>query len=158
MVLFPVRSHQDWQSGPAGQEQYGNMLSVVIPTLNAVATLAATLASVAAADEVVVADGGSSDGTQTLATTRGARVRSGPARTGAQLAAGVAAAQRRVAAAAARRYAAGRRDGGRQPCHPIAPAISASRWTATIRARDGWSAWWRGAAACWRCRMATRDC
>jgi rSAM/selenodomain-associated transferase 2 len=68
------------------------MLSVVIPTLNAVATLAATLASVAAADEVVVADGGSSDGTQALATTRGARLLQAPRGRGAQLAAGVAAA------------------------------------------------------------------
>jgi rSAM/selenodomain-associated transferase 2 len=68
------------------------MLSVVIPTLNAVATLATTLASVAAADEVVVADGGSSDGTQTLATTRGARLLQAPRGRGAQLAAGVAAA------------------------------------------------------------------
>jgi rSAM/selenodomain-associated transferase 2 len=68
------------------------MLSVVIPTLNAVATLATTLASVAAADEVVVADGGSSDGTQALATTRGARLLQAPRGRGAQLAAGVAAA------------------------------------------------------------------
>ena len=29
-----------------------------------------------------------------------------------------------------------------------APAISASRSTATIRARGGWSGWWRGAAGC----------
>jgi len=68
------------------------MLSVVIPTLNAVATLATTLASLAAADEVVVADGGSSDGTQALATTRGARLLQAPRGRGAQLAAGAAAA------------------------------------------------------------------
>ena len=37
------------------------MLSVVIPTLNAAATLAGTLESVAEADEVVVVDGGSGD-------------------------------------------------------------------------------------------------
>jgi glycosyltransferase involved in cell wall biosynthesis len=39
------------------------MLSVVIPALNAAGRLRATLASVSEADEVVVVDGGSSDGT-----------------------------------------------------------------------------------------------
>jgi rSAM/selenodomain-associated transferase 2 len=68
------------------------MLSVVIPTLNAAATLGTTLAAVAAADEVVVADGGSSDGTQALATTMGARVIQVPRGRGTQLAAGVDAA------------------------------------------------------------------
>jgi len=68
------------------------MLSVVIPTLNAAATLGTTLAAVAAADEVVVADGGSSDGTQALATSMGARVIQAPRGRGTQLAAGVDAA------------------------------------------------------------------
>jgi rSAM/selenodomain-associated transferase 2 len=68
------------------------MLSVVIPTLNAAATLATTLAAVAAVDEVVVADGGSSDGTQALAATMGARVIQAPRGRGTQLAAGVGAA------------------------------------------------------------------
>ena len=68
------------------------MLSVVIPTLNAATLLRATLASVAAADEVVVSDGGSSDGTKTLAVELGARVVTAPRGRGAQLAAGVAAA------------------------------------------------------------------
>ena len=69
-----------------------NMLSVVIPTLNAAATLPATLASVAGADEVVVVDGGSSDGTATLAQSLGARVVTAPRGRGSQFAAGVAAA------------------------------------------------------------------
>ena len=68
------------------------MLSVVIPALNASATLRDTLASVADADEVVVVDGGSSDGTATLAASLGARVVSAPRGRGSQLAAGVAAA------------------------------------------------------------------
>ncbi len=68
------------------------MLSVVIPTLNAAASLPATLISVAEADEVVVVDGGSSDGTQAMAATLGARVLQAPRGRGAQLAAGVAAA------------------------------------------------------------------
>jgi rSAM/selenodomain-associated transferase 2 len=75
---------------PAGQEQCRNILSVVIPTLNVAASLPGTLASVAEADEVVVVDGGSSDGTQTLAARLGARVLGAPRGRGPQLAAGVA--------------------------------------------------------------------
>src|ERR1700733_10971317 len=66
------------------------MLSVVIPTLNAAVSLARTLASVAQADESVVVDGGSSDGTQALAAKLGARVLETPSGRGEQLAAGVA--------------------------------------------------------------------
>ena len=69
------------------------MLSVVIPALNAAASLPATLASVTAADEVVVVDGGSDDGTAALAGRLGARVMAAPRGRGAQLAAGVAAAR-----------------------------------------------------------------
>jgi len=69
------------------------MLSVVIPALNAAATLRATLASVREAEEVVVVDGGSSDGTPALAASLGARVITTTRARGAQLAAGVAAAQ-----------------------------------------------------------------
>jgi rSAM/selenodomain-associated transferase 2 len=69
------------------------MLSVVIPTLNAEPTLAATLGSIRGADEVVVVDGGSSDGTSELAAKLGARVLRAPAGRGGQLAAGVAAAR-----------------------------------------------------------------
>jgi rSAM/selenodomain-associated transferase 2 len=65
------------------------MLSVVIPTLNAAHTLAATLASVAEADEVVVVDGGSIDGTPALASSLGAHVARAPRGRGAQLAEGV---------------------------------------------------------------------
>ncbi len=69
------------------------MLSVVIPALNALATLRDTLAAVAEADEVVVVDGGSSDGTAALAASLGAHVVSAPRGRGGQLAAGVAAAR-----------------------------------------------------------------
>ena len=69
------------------------MLSVVIPTLNAAASLPATLASVRGADEVLVVDGGSSDGTQEIATAVGAKVLVAPRGRGSQLAAGVAAAR-----------------------------------------------------------------
>jgi len=66
------------------------MLSVVIPALNAAASLQATLASVAGADEVVVVDGGSTDGTPSLAGRFGARVLAAPRGRGTQLAAGIA--------------------------------------------------------------------
>jgi rSAM/selenodomain-associated transferase 2 len=69
------------------------MLSVIIPALNAAASLRDTLASVTAADEVVVVDGGSDDGTAALAGGLGARVMAAPRGRGAQLAAGVAAAR-----------------------------------------------------------------
>jgi rSAM/selenodomain-associated transferase 2 len=69
------------------------MLSVVIPALNAEASLPAALASVADADEVVVVDGGSEDATADIADRLGARVMAAPRGRGAQLAAGVAAAR-----------------------------------------------------------------
>jgi len=67
-------------------------LSVVIPTLNAADGLAATLAALDAADEIIVVDGGSRDDTVALARKLGARViETAPGR-GGQLAAGAAAA------------------------------------------------------------------
>lgn len=68
-------------------------LSVVIPTLNAAATLPATLEALGtAADEVLVMDGGSEDATASVARAGGARVLSAPRGRGPQLAAGMAAA------------------------------------------------------------------
>lgn len=67
------------------------MLSVVIPTLKAGGTLAATLDSVLGAgvvDEVVVADGGSADGTHGIAAKAGARIVHCVPGRGGQLAAG----------------------------------------------------------------------
>ncbi|WP_236024813.1 TIGR04283 family arsenosugar biosynthesis glycosyltransferase [Arenibaculum pallidiluteum] len=73
------------------------MLSVVIPTLNAAATLGRTLAALEPgvpgfAVEVVVADGGSTDGTVALAAAAAARVVVAPRGRGCQLGAGAAAA------------------------------------------------------------------
>jgi rSAM/selenodomain-associated transferase 2 len=68
------------------------MLSVVIPTLDAAATLEACLAGLRGADEIVVADGGSSDSTAAVAERHGARLVRSPAGRGGQLAAGAAAA------------------------------------------------------------------
>jgi rSAM/selenodomain-associated transferase 2 len=70
------------------------MLSAVIPTLDAAATLPRALASIAGppVDEVVVADGGSADATVALAEAGGARAVAAPRGRGVQLAAGAAAA------------------------------------------------------------------
>jgi rSAM/selenodomain-associated transferase 2 len=65
-------------------------LSVVIPTLNAAATLPATLDTLAGVDETIVVDGGSTDGTRDTAARLGARVLTAPRGRGSQLAAGVA--------------------------------------------------------------------
>ena len=70
------------------------MLSIVIPALNAAATLPGAIAAVTAeAAEIVLADGGSTDATATLAAALGARVLRVPRGRGAQLAAGIAAAR-----------------------------------------------------------------
>ena len=70
------------------------MLTVVIPTWNAVRTLRATIASLEAGrgliGEVVVADGGSSDGTRALAEELGARIMPVPKGRGSQLRDGIA--------------------------------------------------------------------
>lgn len=69
-------------------------LSVIVPTLNAAALLPATLAALGGAPaEVVVADGGSADGTEGLARSLGATVIAAPRGRGTQLAAGIAAAR-----------------------------------------------------------------
>ena len=74
-------------------------LSVIIPTLEAGATLPATLAALAEGRaagllrEVVVVDGGSADATLTLAQAAGARVVAAPRGRGIQLATGGAVAE-----------------------------------------------------------------
>jgi rSAM/selenodomain-associated transferase 2 len=69
-------------------------LSVVIPALNAAAALPATIAALARLPaEIVVVDGGSSDGTADVASRLGALVLRTPPGRGRQLAAGIAAAR-----------------------------------------------------------------
>jgi rSAM/selenodomain-associated transferase 2 len=66
-------------------------IAVVIPTLNAAGTLPATLACLAGLP-VVVADGGSTDGTEDVARAAGAQLVRAPRGRGPQLVAGTAAA------------------------------------------------------------------
>jgi glycosyltransferase involved in cell wall biosynthesis len=61
-------------------------VSAIIPTLNAAASLPATLAAVRGqVTEIIIADGGSSDGTAALAQAAGARVIKAPRGRGPQL-------------------------------------------------------------------------
>jgi rSAM/selenodomain-associated transferase 2 len=72
------------------------MLSVVIPTLDAAAELAPTFAALApelSGNEIVVADGGSTDATASIAAAAGVRVIAAPRGRGTQLRAGAAAAR-----------------------------------------------------------------
>ncbi len=67
-------------------------LAIVVPTLNEADTLGRNLpAALAVAEEVVVSDGGSDDGTVEVARRLGARVVSGPPGRGGQLNRGAAA-------------------------------------------------------------------
>lgn len=75
------------------------MISVVIPTLNEAARLPRLLASLAAEQpppEIIVVDGGSHDGTQTIARQAGVRLIRSPPGRGQQLAAGAAVARGRI--------------------------------------------------------------
>jgi len=70
------------------------MLSIVIPTQNAAATLAATVATLDGGNgEIVISDGGSRDATRAVAAAAGARVIDARRGRGTQLAIGAAAAQ-----------------------------------------------------------------
>lgn len=68
-------------------------MTVVIPTLNAAAVLPGTLASLDNQAEIVVADGGSTDGTRAVASAAAATVVMARRGRGPQLAAGIAAAR-----------------------------------------------------------------
>ena len=64
------------------------MLTIVIPVLDAAASLGACLAAVDGADEIVIVDGGSTDDSVGIANRAGARVISAPRGRGSQLRAG----------------------------------------------------------------------
>src|SRR5580700_4859343 len=76
----------------AGSQEQNMKISVVIPTLNAAATLDATMAALGPVDEILVVDGGSVDATVLQAQNAGARVIAAPKGRGPQLAAGIEAA------------------------------------------------------------------
>jgi rSAM/selenodomain-associated transferase 2 len=67
-------------------------LSVIIPTLNAARFLPLTLAAIEGVAEIIVADGGSIDGTRECAAVSGARVITPPRGRGSQIAAAIEAA------------------------------------------------------------------
>ncbi|MEO7177881.1 MAG: glycosyltransferase, partial [Allosphingosinicella sp.] len=69
------------------------MISVVIPALNAADWIGLCLVAVREADEMIVVDGGSTDGTAAIARRNGARVIQSARGRGLQLAAGAAAAR-----------------------------------------------------------------
>lgn len=76
---------------PSRSAQSFQRITVIIPALNEAATIDAAIRSARdEAAELIVADGGSSDDTATIAATLGARVVRAPAGRGAQLAAGAA--------------------------------------------------------------------
>lgn len=68
-------------------------ISIIIPAFNAGKSIAATLASAAGVDELIVVDGGSTDATVVAAEAAGARVIGAARGRGRQLAAGAAAAR-----------------------------------------------------------------
>jgi len=69
-------------------------LDVIVPTLNAAATLGATLANVPQGTSVIISDGGSTDTTLDVARAAGCRIVEGPLGRGRQLAAGAGASTR----------------------------------------------------------------
>ena len=69
------------------------MLSAIIPTLNAGEALASCLASLSDADEIIVADGGSTDATPAIARAAGATIVNSERGRGVQLAKGKAVAR-----------------------------------------------------------------
>jgi rSAM/selenodomain-associated transferase 2 len=82
------------RAGQSRTNKEQDVLSVIIPTLNAAATLPATLAALGeAADDIVVVDGGSDDATVACARAGGARVIAAGRGRGGQLAAGIPAAR-----------------------------------------------------------------
>jgi rSAM/selenodomain-associated transferase 2 len=77
------------------RQEHNDRLSIVIPTLDAVGDLPATLAALGGAamiGEIIIADGGSTDGSVAIACSAGARTVSAKRGRGTQLAAGAAAA------------------------------------------------------------------
>ena len=78
---------------PRRRELLGLNLSIVIPALNAARTLGACLERLQGAAEIIVVDGGSTEGTQEIAAAQGAKLIATPRGRGVQLRAGAEAAR-----------------------------------------------------------------
>jgi hypothetical protein len=104
-------------------ELFGLSLSVVIPALNAAATLPACLARLDGADEIILVDGGSTDDTVRIAEAAGARVVIAPKGRGIQLRAGGRGRQGRRFPVPARRHPPG--PGLAKSCRGASPPRSA---------------------------------
>lgn len=86
-------SHAHNRQPRLGRQEQNVKISVVIPTLNAAATLSATIGSLGPVADLVVADGGSTDDTAAVARAAGARLITAPRGRGTQIAAGIATAR-----------------------------------------------------------------
>jgi rSAM/selenodomain-associated transferase 2 len=89
MALVPASFSSHFAEIPGHGQEHLENIAVIIPTLNAAATLPATLASIGPGPAVIVADGFSTDATRERAA--GAQVITAPRGRGSQLAAGIAA-------------------------------------------------------------------
>lgn len=133
-------------------------LDVVVPTLNAAATLPATLAAVPRDAAVIISDGGSSDGTLEIARAVHCRIVEGPRGRGRQLVAGAGAATRPWRLflhadtivcpegwAAIARHMAG--PGGEQAAATLRLAVDDPAWQARVIERAvAWRVSWFGLA------------
>ena len=88
-LLNPLPDVDHPQDLPAAEQalRIGSSVSVIIPTFNEAPRIAETLASISqsAPHEIIVADGGSTDGTREIAGEMGARVISAPKGRGSQM-------------------------------------------------------------------------
>ncbi|MCX7380180.1 MAG: TIGR04283 family arsenosugar biosynthesis glycosyltransferase [Alphaproteobacteria bacterium] len=124
-------------------------ISVVIPALNAAAALPATLAALGGVGEVIVADGGSHDGT---VSTAEARVIAAPRGRGSQIAAGIKASSRPwlLLLHADTRLAPGWQEAA--SCHMAVRPGHAGYFRLRFDSADPRARWIEQMAA-WRCRV-----
>ena len=149
------------------------MISVVIPTLNAQATLAATLTALvpAAVDglvrEVIVVDGGSTDQTAAIVEDAGAQLVCKSGGRGHQLTVGALRAKQPWLLFLHADTVLAPAGNGKPACSWSAPMpsriapprqYSALRWTTSAPSRGCSKGWWRRATPCSACPTATRAC
>ena len=91
--LSDVDRPEDLPVWQAAQRAAARRVSVIVPALNEAATVAAAIRSACGAHEIIVADGGSEDGTTAVAERHGARVLACPRGRAAQMNAGARAAK-----------------------------------------------------------------